>query len=257
MDELLNSLKSDLVAAQQGTMARVPLYHQVYSVLKAAILDGSIPHASQMPTEHQIIDTFDVSRITAKRAMDELAAEKLVTRTRGKGSHVAYRFRAKPVHGPLVGMLESLIDMSEHSIVRVVSVEQVVAPIEIREILELSETDRVHKVIRVSSNEKGEPYAYYISWTLGILKNYSKRQLESRPRLQLLRENGINLTEMHQNLSAENAKPHIAQELGMVPGAALLAVRRLGRVEDGSIVDVLDGLYNPQRYQYAMVMSID
>ena len=257
MDELLNSLKSDLVAAQQGTMARVPLYHQVYSVLKAAILDGSIPHTSQMPTEHQIIDTFDVSRITAKRAMDELAAEKLVTRTRGKGSHVAYRFRAKPVHGPLIGMLESLIDMSEHSIVRVVSVEQVVAPIEIREILGLSEKDRVHKVIRVSSNEEGEPYAYYISWTLGISKSYSKRQLESRPRLQLLRKNGINLTEMHQNLSAENAQPQIAKELEMVPGAALLAVRRLGRVEDGSIVDVLDGLYNPQRYQYAMVMSID
>ena len=257
MDELLNSLKSDLVAAQQGAMARVPLYHQVYSVLKAAILDGSIPHASQMPTEHQIIDTFDVSRITDKRAMDELAAENFVTRTRGKGSHVAYRFRAKPVHGPLVGMLESLIDMSEHSIVRVVSVEKVVAPIEIREILELSEKDRVHKVIRVSSNEEGEPYAYYISWTLGISKSYSKRQLESRPRLQLLRKNGINLTEMHQNLSAENAQPQIAKELEMVPGAALLAVRRLGRVEDGSIVDVLDGLYNPQRYQYAMVMSID
>ena len=257
MDELLNSLKSDLVAAQHGTMARVPLYHQVYSVLKAAILDGSIPYASQMPTEHQIIDTFDVSRITAKRAMDELAAENFVTRARGKGSHDAYRFRAKPVHGPLVGMLESLIDMSEHSIVRVVSVEQVVAPIEIREILELSEKDRVHKVIRISSNEEGEPYAYYISWTLGISKSYSKRQLESRPRLQLLRKNGINLTEMHQNLSAENAQPHIAQELEMVPGAALLAVRRLGRVEDGSIVDVLDGLYNPQRYQYAMVMSID
>ena len=86
MDELLNSLKSDLMAAQQSAMARVPLYHQVYSVLKSAILNGSIPHASKMPTEHQITDTFDVSRITAKRAMDELAAEKLVTRTRGKGS---------------------------------------------------------------------------------------------------------------------------------------------------------------------------
>ncbi len=154
MDELLNSLKSDLMAAQQSAMARVPLYHQVYSVLKSAILDGSIPHASQMPTEHQITDTFDVSRITAKRAMDELAGEKLVTRTRGKGSHVAYCFTAKPVHGPLIGMLESLIDMSEHSIVRVVSVEQVVPPGEIREILGLSETDRVHKVIRVSSSEE-------------------------------------------------------------------------------------------------------
>jgi len=226
-------------------------------VLKSAILDGSIPHASQMPTEHQITDTFDVSRITAKRAMDELAAEKLVTRTRGKGSHVAYRFKAKPVHGPLIGMLESLIDMSEHSIVRVVSVEQVVPPGEIRETLGLSETDRVHKVVRVSSTVEGEPYAYYVSWTVGISKGYTKRLLQLQPRLKLLRENGINLTEMHQNLSAENAEPSIAQALEMMPGAALLAVRRLGRIEDGTVVDILDGLYNPQRYQYAMVMSID
>jgi GntR family transcriptional regulator len=210
-----------------------------------------------MPTEHQITDTFDVSRITAKRAMDELAAEKLVTRTRGKGSHVAYCFTAKPVHGPLIGMLESLIDMSEHSIVRVVSVEQVVPPGEIREILGLSETDRVHKVIRVSSTEESEPYAYYVSWTVGISKGYTKRLLQSQPRLKLLRENGINLTEMHQNLSAENAEPNIAQALELMPGAALLAVRRLGRVADGTVVDILDGLYNPQRYQYAMVMSID
>ena len=257
MDELMNSLKSDLMAAQQSAMARVPLYHQVYSVLKSAILDGSIPHASQMPTEYQITDTFDVSRITAKRAMDELAAEKLVTRTRGKGSHVAYRFKAKPVQGPLIGMLESLIDMSEHSIVRVVSVEQVVPPGEIREILGLSETDRAHKVVRVSSTEAGEPYAYYVSWTVGISKGYTKRLLQSQPRLKLLRENGIALTEMHQNLSAENAEPSIAQALQLMPGAALLAVRRLGKITDGTVVDILDGLYNPQRYQYAMVMSID
>jgi GntR family transcriptional regulator len=132
-----------------------------------------------------------------------------------------------------------------------------VPPGEIREILGLSETDRVHKVIRVSSTEESEPYAYYVSWTVGISKGYTKRLLQSQPRLKLLRENGINLTEMHQNLSAENAEPKIAQALELMPGAALLAVRRLGRVADGTVVDILDGLYNPQRYQYAMVMSID
>jgi hypothetical protein len=34
-------------------------------------------------------------------------------------------------------------------------------------------------------------------------------------------------------------------------------VRRLGQVASGAVVDVLDGLYNPRCYQYAMVMSID
>jgi GntR family transcriptional regulator len=238
-------------------MSRVPLYHQLYSVLKAAILDGTIPFDSQMPTEQQLTKTFDVSRITAKRAMDELAAEKLVARFRGKGSHVTYHFKPKPVRGPLVGMLESLIEMGEHSIVRVLAIEKVVPPADIRERMQLSEDDHVHKTVRVSSSEEGEPYVYYVSWTVGITRGYTKRKLESSPRLLLLRENNINLIKMEQQLGAINASVRIAAELEIEPGAALLTVRRFGYTEDGSIVDVVDGLYNPERYQYAMVMSID
>jgi len=257
MPELLNSLKADWQMAQHGAMSRVPLYHQLYSVLKSAILDGTIPYDAQMPTEQQLTKAFDVSRITAKRAMDELASEKLVSRSRGKGTHVKYQYRPKPVRGPLVGMLESLIDMGKHSIVRVVSIEKVVPPADIRERLNLSEEDLVHKVVRVSSTKECEPYAYYVSWTVGISRAYTKRKLESTPRLNLLRENDINLVKMKQLLSATNASVRIAAELDVEPGAALLSVRRFGYTESGAVVDVLEGLYDPKRYQYAMVMSID
>lgn len=257
MDELLVRLRSQWLSAQYGVMERVPLYHQIYSILKSFVLDGSIPYESQMPTENQIVTVFEVSRITAKRAMDELAADKLIIRTRGKGSHVVYRFSAKPVRAPLIGTLESLIDMSEHSIVRVVSVEQDVPPVDIGKRLALSESEQAHRVIRVSSNEDSEPYAYYVSWTVGIGNGYSKQHLETQPRLKLLRGNGIVLTEMHQKLSAVNAPAEVARELDVCEGAALLAIRRLGCISDGTVVDILDGFYNPQRYQYAMVMSVD
>ena len=62
---------------------------------------------------------------------------------------------------------------------------------------------------------------------------------------------------MEQVLSAKSASGRIAAELEVEPGAALLSVRRFGYTENGAIVDVLDGFYNPERYQYAMVMSID
>lgn len=257
MPELLNSLKSDWQLARHGSMAPVPLYHQLYSVLRAAILNGTIPHDAQMPTEQQLTEAFDVSRITAKRAMDELAAEKLVSRSRGKGSHVTYHYTPKPIRAPLVGMLESLIDMGEHSIVRVISNEKVVPPADIRERLNLAEGELAHKVIRVSSSEEGEPYAYYVSWTVGVTKAFTRRKLESTPRVKLLRENNIILTRMEQLLSATNASGRIAAELEVEPGAALLSVRRFGYMKNGKMVDVLDGLYNPKRFQYAMEMSID
>jgi DNA-binding GntR family transcriptional regulator len=54
-----------------------------------------------------------------------------------------------------------------------------------------------------------------------------------------------------------SAAGQIALELDVNLGAALLSVRRLGRNSDGEVVDIIDGFYNPKRYQYAMVMSID
>lgn len=257
MSELLTSLKAEWTLGQSGKLARVPLYHQLYSVLKDAILNGTIPYDSQMPTEQQLAATFEVSRITAKRAMDELAAESLVARFRGKGSHVTYQYKPQPVRAPLVGMLENLAEMGKHSIVRVLSVEQAVPPADIRERLGLGDQDTAYKLVRVRSNEEGEPFAYYVSWTAGITKGFTKRILEKNLRLDVIRRNGIRLAKVEQVLSAEAASGLVAEELDVEPGAALLSIRRQSYNEKGVVVDVLDCLYNPNRFQYAMVLSID
>ena len=60
MSELLTSLKSEWNLAQGSALARVPLYHQLYSVLKESILNGTIEFDAQMPTEQQLAATFDV-----------------------------------------------------------------------------------------------------------------------------------------------------------------------------------------------------
>ena len=257
MSEFLPSLKADWDLAQGGTLARVPLYHQLYSVLRDSILNGTIPYDAQMPTEQQLAATFDVSRITAKRAMDELAAENLIARFRGKGSHVTYQYKPQPVRAPLVGMLENLVEMGKHSIVRVISVEEVVPPADIRELLGIDAQQTVHKLVRVRSNEEGDPYAFYVSWTVGIRKGFTKKKLEKTPRLDVIRDNGIKLEKIKQVLSAENASAQIAEDLETEPGAALLSIRRQSLNEEGVVVDVLDCLYNPKRFQYAMVLSVD
>ena len=256
MSDILNSLKAEWDLGRRGAMSRAPLYHQLYSILKSAILNGTIPFNAQMPTEQQLAANFDVSRITAKRAMDELAAENLIARYRGKGSHVTYQFEPKPVQAPLVGMLENLVEMGKHSIVRVISIEEMVPPAEIRSTLGLGPDETVHKAIRVRSNEEGEPYAYYVSWTVGIRRGFTRRIMERTPRLDILKDNGIELTKVEQTLSAENATPEVAAELGIEAGDALLSILRHSFDESGSVVDVLDCLYNPKRFTYRMELSL-
>ena len=52
-----------------------PLYFQLYTVLHDAIVKGVLPNASRMPSEKELADGFDVSRITARRTLVELAAK--------------------------------------------------------------------------------------------------------------------------------------------------------------------------------------
>ena len=189
--------------------------------------------------------------------MDELAAENLVARFRGKGSHVTYHHTPKPVRGPLVGMLESLIDMGEHSIVRVISNEKAVPPADIRERLNLAEGEVAHKVIRVSSNEEGEPYAYYVSWTVGIRKGFTERNMQEQSRLAIIVQNGLNLVQVKQTLGAEPATVRVAAALDIVPGTALLSLTRRSFDESGRLVDVLHGLYNPKRFKYLIELSLE
>ena len=120
--QYLETMKDEWISNKEGLLNKAPLYHQLYSLLKTSILDGTLNYEDRMPTEQELESTFDVSRITAKRAMDELASDNLIKRQRGRGSHVKFKYKPKPVSAPLVEMLENLVEMGIHSVVKVISI---------------------------------------------------------------------------------------------------------------------------------------
>lgn len=72
-------------------MPKQPLYKKIYQELKKDILTGVYQEETQVPTELELSEKYDVSRITSKRALMELETEGLIYRVRGKGSFVKKR----------------------------------------------------------------------------------------------------------------------------------------------------------------------
>ena len=244
-------------ALQQDTPT--PLYYKLYQLLRAAILDGTIDKGAQMPTEAQLADTFGVSRITAKRAMDELAAEALVERRRGKGTHVTYEYRPRPVQAPLIGMLQEIESMARHSDVDVLTCKRQVPPGHIRETLGLADREQALYLERVRSRG-GQAFGYYQSWTLGLKKNAGKREFRKSPRLAIFRKQGLKLTHVTQTISAAAATPVLAEALATEAGAPLLSLVRhsFARVQgEERLVDYLQVYYHPDRFQYQMDLTLD
>ena len=73
-------------------MAGAPRYREIEAWLRAKC--QSSPPGTQLPPEVELADRFDVSRMTARQAVLNLAHEGLVERHRGVGTFVA----ARPLH---------------------------------------------------------------------------------------------------------------------------------------------------------------
>src|SRR5258705_12846089 len=65
------------------------LYARVETVLAGEITDGDLKIGDQLPTEDSLIARFGVSRITVRRAIQNLVSRGLVEIRRGKGTFVA------------------------------------------------------------------------------------------------------------------------------------------------------------------------
>lgn len=66
-----------------------PLYKQIAAGIRADIEDGTYPTDSKIPSEEELCALYDVSRITVRKALEELAEEGLLVRRQGKGTFVS------------------------------------------------------------------------------------------------------------------------------------------------------------------------
>lgn len=64
------------------------LYQMIYEDIVRKMKSGVYNIGDQLPTEKQLAENFDVSRITSKKALELLAEEGYINRIRGKGSFI-------------------------------------------------------------------------------------------------------------------------------------------------------------------------
>lgn len=81
-------LKNGSKPVLDHTKGAKPLYDQVKNVIKMKITEGTYPVNAQLPTEKELENIFNVSRITIRKAMEELLNEGYIARQRGSGTVV-------------------------------------------------------------------------------------------------------------------------------------------------------------------------
>ncbi|MFC4101318.1 GntR family transcriptional regulator [Paenibacillus xanthanilyticus] len=72
-----------------NTNDRVPLYQKIQDYIRELIDTEGLKEGERIPTEKELMERFNVSKITVVNALTGLANEKIITRVPGRGSFVS------------------------------------------------------------------------------------------------------------------------------------------------------------------------
>lgn len=234
---------------------RAPLYHRIYLILRHQILDGAFSDGDLLPGEQDLAASFDVSRITARRALDELAAEGLAQRAQGKGTFVRAPQPMPAVEARTEGLFENLIAMGLKTTATLVSFGYRAAPADVATRLETTKGAEIQHAVRIRSLE-GAPISHLTTWVPAeIGRTYSEADMAREPLLALLERAGVHVQSADQTITAGLADAEMAPLLETEVGAPLLRLSRVVRDRDGRPVELLTALYRPDRYQHRMRME--
>jgi GntR family transcriptional regulator len=225
---------------------------QVYLILRDRILSGALSLGAKLPTENDLADRYAVSRVTVRRALGELARERLIERRRSAGTRVIYRRAPGPVTADISGVLANIADMGRRTAVKLLSFDYVPATGTVGEALGVGPNELLQRSIRVRSIDR-VPFSYLTTHVPeSVALTFTQQELSARPLLELLERAGVKVEHARQRISAGLATPDVADALDVRAGSPLIELVRVVSDQSGRAVEHLHALYRPDRYAFEM-----
>ncbi|SER88646.1 DNA-binding transcriptional regulator, GntR family [Propionibacterium cyclohexanicum] len=224
----------------------VPLYFQISEPISKLIADGTLPPGTRLEDELSMASRLNVSRPTARKALQRLVDGGLVIRRRGVGTQVA----PAQIHRPeLLMSLDAELTRAGHETATQV-LEYLVRPADDAESQELGlpiDTPVVFvKRLRFSD---GSPIALLNNLIPASLAP-RRAELESYGLYDILREHDVHLATAHQSIGAKAVGRVEAEQLGEQPGAAVLTLVRTTYDDRGGVVEFGHHVYRASRYTF-------
>ena len=229
-------------------------YQVVARELRSAVLSGEFDDGSRMPTEAELARRHGVSRQTVRRAFQDLVAEGLVHRVRGRGTFPA---RAEGRYLRQFGSIEDLMALSQDTRMRVLRPLRRRVDIDAAGRLRLG-SDTVYSVDFLREHD-GQPFCV----TTGHLPPWAGELLEDAEELAAegtsspvtvigLLDQRLEhpISEAEQSVTAVGAGVTATRDLGCEEGRPLLRVDRTYLDLQGDAVELATSYFLPEHYSY-------
>jgi DNA-binding GntR family transcriptional regulator len=230
----------------------VPLYHQLADELRRAIAEGRLQKGGFLDNELELADSWQLSRPTVRRAIQELVAAGLLVRQRGVGTQVVNDELRPKVR--LSSLFDDLVAKDRHPTTTVITHERVIADATVSTELGVTPGSPVVHVERCRFAD-GRRLAIIRNWLpVEVAGEITTTQLTTTGLYALLRARGVFPHYAVQRIGARAAAPTDAALLDLPPGAPLLTMHAVMQDRSGRRVEVGDHVYDASAYSIEMAI---
>lgn len=232
----------------------IPIYYQLEQYIKEKIEKGEWRPGEIIPSEREWAETYDISRMTVRQAVNNLVNDGYLVRRRGKGTFVA----AKKIEQPLKGLTSFSEDMRARGMepgTIVLRFETVPASEKLAEGLGVTKGDDLYEVRRLRLAD-GLPMALETLYIPVHLVPGLTRDVVSGSVYEFIeKETGLIIGSAVQTLEASVARKLEAEHLQVKEGAQVLLLERRTCLDDGRPMEIVKSVYRGDRYKFMIEME--
>jgi GntR family transcriptional regulator len=228
-----------------------PIYIQIAQAVIQNVQEGHLVYGEQLPSERELAERYNVSRVTARQAIDELVKRSIAYRVQGKGTFLA-RPKIREASG-LMSFSDELRQRGFRPTSKVLVQKIVPAPLTVAEKFHLSPGESVFYLQRVRLAD-GEPVAVeYAYLNLQLLPGLEQHSFENQSLFEVLHQHyGVYPTWAEAEIEARIVTDEEAVWLAMERMQAVLVAHRLTFTEAFDVIEVVDSVYAGDRFPIYM-----
>ncbi len=241
---------SSLARSSEGT-----LYYQLHTELVEQIDSGKIGVGDRLPSEADLVRDYDVSRTTARRALDELRRQGLVRREPGRGTFLASpRLRSDLAY--LYSFSEETERWGYEPGTRLISQKETGADKKIAKRLGVERGEKVLYVRRLRLADKQPIFvcdSYLPIVRFPELRNADYGTVSLRD---LFEETiGRKFARAQQWIEAAAVHQDVAGLLDVEAGIPVLKIERVTFVDGDEPIENVEAFFHPERYRHYNELS--
>jgi len=230
-----------------------PMHQQIRTLLTDEIISGRAGPGVRLPSESQLSEMHDVSRITVRRALQDLMRDGLIERVVGKGTFVKATKAERTA--TLTGFGENMRAIGKRPAYRTLAVSKLPSPPEVSRRLAIAADEEVVFIRRLLLADNAL-IALAESWIrLGadgaVLEHLTIDGLNARSLYSILEhEGGLRLGSATEEIEPTLADSTLAERLEIPEGSPVLKVTRLLRDREMRPFEDATIHYVPTRYRF-------